>query len=205
LYNVIVGVGLLFTSAIGPVAPAAAAPPTDRITIEKLKVNGSGCRHQTTAVAVSPDAEAFTVGYSTYIAQTGPDARPRDALRNCSITVRLNVPAGITYAVSHTDHRGFAHLEPGATGMLRAGYRFQGHGPRTGSEKQFSGPFSDDWQVTHSGPATPVFGPCGRDRKLDIDTELTVAASQPAATSMIAMDSTDNTVQSTYRLLWRNC
>src|SRR3712207_7319067 len=40
--------------------------------------------------------------------------------RSCGITVRLTVPATISYAVTAVDHRGYAHLEPGGSATLSA-------------------------------------------------------------------------------------
>ena len=56
------------------IPPVADPPPTGQITIDVVTVNGSGCRIGTAAVAVSPDNKAFTVTYSEYLAQVGPDA-----------------------------------------------------------------------------------------------------------------------------------
>ena len=69
----------------------------------------------------------------------------------------------------------------------------------------FAGPYSDDWQTGDEEPS--AFEPCGKQRHLVIDTALTLhpGTSAPAETSIIAMDSTDATVKTTYRLLWKSC
>jgi len=190
--------------------PAIAAAPTPRdvprVTIEKLKVNGTGCRPDTVAVAVSPDATAFTVIYSDYLAQAGVGSKTKDERRTCGITVRLVVPAATAYAISAVDHRGYAHLEPLASATLSARYHFQGSGAPAYTAHPFAGPFDDSWQVTDDAGGGAVFSPCGRDSKVDIDTELRVRADRAdAPTSLITMDSTDAAVASTYRLVYRAC
>ncbi|MCU7727482.1 DUF4360 domain-containing protein [Actinoplanes sp. KI2] len=178
----------------------------DRVTIEKLTVNGTGCRADTVAVALSPDKEAFTVTYSAYVAQAGAGTGNKDQRRACSLTVRLNVPATTQYAITAVDYRGFAHLEPAASATLSARYHFQGSGAPTYTVHSFAGGLDDDWQVTDSAGSGLVFSPCGAGRKVDIDTELQARADRAdAPTSMITMDSTDSEVASTYHLTYRTC
>lgn len=204
-----IAIGSLLVSTV--LAPPAAVPPpgppSGQVTIDKLKVNGTGCRPATTTVAVSPDKEAFTVIYSTYLAQAGAGTKQKDQRRNCSITVRLNAAQNVTYAVAAVDHRGYAHLEPGAAAALAARYHFQGAGAPDHTVTAFPSNLDDNWQVTDAVPAgSRKYGPCGKDRKFDIDTELrvnTVRADSP--TSFVTMDSTDGAVSTTYRLVWKSC
>ncbi|MEV6596571.1 DUF4360 domain-containing protein [Actinoplanes sp. NPDC051346] len=186
--------------------PRASGPPADHVTIEKLTVNGTGCRADTVAVGLSPDREAFTVIYSDYLARAGTGARNPDQRRTCGLTVRLNVPATLGYAITAVDYRGYAHLEPGASASLSARYHFQGSGAPTYTVHPFASGLDDSWQVTDSAGGGPVFSSCGQGRKIDIDTELRVSADRAdAPTSLITMDSTDSEVASTYHLSYRAC
>ena len=188
--------------ASGPVA----GPPADRVTIDKVKVNGTGCRSDTVAVGVSLDKTAFTVIYSDYLAQAGLGSKNKDERRTCSITVRLTVPAGVSYAISSVDYRGFAHLEPGGSATLSGRYHFQGSGAPSYSVHPFGSGLDDDWLVTDAVGSGPVYSPCGKDSKVDIDTELRAVADRAdAPTSYITMDATDSAVLSTYHLSYRTC
>jgi hypothetical protein len=189
-----------------PQAAAYAGPrPTDKVEIDVVKVNGSGCRAGSALVAVSPDNTAFTVTYSNYLAQVGPDAKKKDAEKDCKISLRVRVPRDFTYAIGRTDYRGFAELESGVTARQVAKYYFNGAGKTAAIQHSFAGPYSDYWQTTDVGPS--AYEPCGKQRHLNIDTELTVQAgsSDPSRTNMMAMDATDGTIKSTYQLLWRKC
>jgi hypothetical protein len=206
LHFVAVGALVMSSLAAAPTPSPVVNPPTGRVTIDKLKVNGTGCRPDTTAVAVSPDNTAFTVIYSAYQVVSGGSTKPPDARRACSITVRLNVPANLTFAVSQVDYRGFAQLEAGASATQSARYHFQGLGKPQFTTHGFVGAVLDDWQVTDTvPPATAAFGPCGVERKIDIDTELSVSAKAGGPTSLFAMDSTDGAVTTAYHLRWKNC
>ncbi len=141
-----------------------------------MTVNGSGCPAGTAAVAVSPDNTAFTVAYSSYMAQVGVGAKPTDVRKNCQLNLRVHVPQGFTYAVAKADYRGFAHLERGASALERANYYFQGSSATAYVSHPLKGPFNDDWQATDEvDVASLVWAPCGEKRNLNVNTELRVS------------------------------
>ncbi|GHE34499.1 hypothetical protein GCM10017673_41630 [Streptosporangium violaceochromogenes] len=184
-------------------------PPPDKIIIDVVTVNGSGCRPGTTAVAVSPDNMAFTVTYSDFLAQVGVGAKPTDFRKNCQLNLLVHVPQGFTYAVAQTDYRGFAHLEDGASGEEKANYYFQGHSQTTAMSHKLQGPFENNWQNTDvNDVAQLVYMPCGELRSFNINTELRVNAGTSdttKTTSFMTMDSTDANISTTYHFSWKQC
>ena len=204
----------LFMLSIPAVANASPssnsiAPPSGKIAIDVETVNGSGCPADTAAVAAAPDNTAFTVTYSSYLAQVGVGATPTDFRKNCQLTVLVHVPQGFSFAVEKADYRGFADLVGGASGMERANYYFQGSAKTAVVSHTFSGPFADDWQATDTtDTASLVFSPCGQDRDLNINTELRVSggtSNTATTTSFMTMDSTDGSVQTIYHFAWAAC
>ncbi|GHF54989.1 hypothetical protein GCM10010218_40420 [Streptomyces mashuensis] len=199
----------LSTCLSTPAAAADGTPPPDKIVIDVVAVNGSGCPAGTANVNVSPDNTAFTVSYSHYVAQVGVGAKPTDFRKNCQLSLNVHVPQGFTYAVAQADYRGFAHLEPGAKGLQRASYYFQGMSQTTYTNHNFTGPHSEDWQVTDTTDLDAVvYAPCGALRNFNINTELRVDAgtSDPArTTSFLAMDSTDGSINTLYHFAWKQC
>jgi hypothetical protein len=184
-------------------------PPSDKIVIDVVTVNGSGCRPGTAAVAVSPDNTAFTVTYSEYMVQVGVGAKPTDFRKNCQLNLRVHVPQGFTYAIAQADYRGFAHLEKGSSGIERANYYFQGQSQTTYISHTIKSPLDDDWQNTDSVDVEAlVFKPCGEQRNLNINTELRVNAGSSntkKTTSFVAMDSTDGSIATIYHFAWKKC
>jgi len=212
------GTGFLMTMALiggsatvslgAPASAKAPSPPGEKVVIDVVTVNGSGCRKGTALVAVSPDNEAFTVTYSEYLAQVGPETKNKESRKNCKLDLRLSTPAGFTYAIARTDFRGFALLENGATAVERAKYKFQGSPDRSFAEHRFAAPYDGFWQTTDvTEAAFLIFGPCGKSRRLNIDTELEVKAgpSDPNTLSLITMDSTDGEFKTVYRFVWKAC
>jgi len=184
-------------------------PPTDQIVIDIVTVNGSGCPPGSAAVAVAPDNTAFTVTYSTYLAQVGVGSKPTDFRKNCQLNVLVHVPQGFTYGVARADYRGFASLARGATAMQRASYYFQGTPNTDIRTHNFSGAYEDNWQTSDETDVAAIeLHPCGAMRTLNINTELRVSAgsSNPATTtSFLAMDSTDGAINTEYQFSWRHC
>jgi len=184
-------------------------PPPDKIVIDVVTVNGSGCKPGTAAVAVSPDNTAFTVTYSEYLAQVGVGSKPTDFRKNCQLNLRVHVPQGFTYAIAQADYRGFASLAKGANAVQRANYYFAGMSPSAHINHNLKGAFSDDWQFTDKVPvAALIWHPCGAWRNLNINTELRVFAgsSDPKkTTSFITMDSTDGSITTIYHFHWKKC
>ena len=197
----------LATVLAGPAMSAVAdAPPEkDRVGIDLLNVNGSGCKQGTAAVAVSPDNEAFTVTYSAYLVQAGAGAAKKDSAKDCRLNLKILPPAGYSYTILTADYRGYAELGQGAAATLLSSYYFSGPKP-TPRSHSIAGPLSDNWQVTDTTDSSSlVFGPCGTAQNLSIDTELSVVAGPASGSSLVAMDSTDGSLQSTYHFGWARC
>jgi hypothetical protein len=183
-------------------------PPPDKIVIKVATVNGSGCPQGTTAVAVSEDNTAFTVTYSTYLAQAGGNSDPTAARKNCQLNLVVHVPQGFTYAIASADYRGYAALQSGASGTQRASYYFQGSSNTAAKTHPFGGPYDDNWQATDSTDwAQLVWAPCGVLRNFNINTEIRVNAgsANPDKVSFMTMDSTDGDISTVYHLAWKEC
>ena len=183
-------------------------PPPDKIVIDVATVNGSGCPAGTAAVAVSEDNTAFTVTYSEYLAQAGGNSDPTAFRKNCQLNLIVHVPQGFTYAIASADYRGFAALQPGATGTQRASYYFQGSPNTAAKTHPFNGPYDDNWQATDTTDwAQLVWAPCGVQRNFNINTEIRVGAGtqQPGKVSFMTMDSTDGDISTVYHMAWKEC
>jgi len=202
----------LLASVATTVLPAAAAPaplPVDKMVIDVVAANGSGCPLGTADAIVSPDNKAFTVTYSEFTAQVGAGAKPLDFRKNCQLALNVDVPQGYTYAIARTDHRGFAGLAKGASATQSSFYYFQGEAQTHRTRHQFTGPVDGDWQRTDTiGISSLSFLPCGEQRYLNVNTELRVNAGwsdRQKTTSFLTMDSTDGDLDTVYHVAWKKC
>ncbi|MEU4420100.1 DUF4360 domain-containing protein [Actinoplanes sp. NPDC024001] len=202
--------GAMLASTLG--APATtwpiAPPPPDEMVIDVVAANGSGCPKNTAVVSVSPDNKAFTVAYSEFVAQVGPDAKPTDFRKNCQLALDVHVPEGYTYAVAGADYRGYASLEEGATGSETAYYYFQGEPHTTRIRHEFKGFMAENWQRTDKVEISSMsFLPCGEKRYLNVNTELRVNAgtAKKSSTNFLTMDSSDGNLETIYHISWMKC
>ncbi len=211
MFNAIVA-GTMVASLLAAPVPASAAPaavPGNRVAIDVMTVNGSGCPAGTATVTMAPDNTAFQVRYDAFLAQVGGAAQPTDVRKNCQIALLVDVPQGFTYAIARAEYRGTARLARGATGLEQAAYYFQGESETAYVPHAFSGPMSGGWRTTDTvDAASLVFAPCGAARVLNINAELRVSpgTSDPDTTpSFLAMDASAGSVQTVYQLSWRQC
>jgi hypothetical protein len=206
MLSMIAATGMALSIVSSP-GVAADEPPDDRVVVDVVTVNGSGCPAGTAAVATASDNTAFTVTYSDYVAQVGAGAPPTDLRKNCQLALRVHIPQGFTYAIAQADYRGFAHLAHGSEAIQQASYYIQGTSPTSRSTHPIPSPYSDNWQFTDRAEmAELVFAPCGEERNLNINTELRVnAGSSGGASSFVTMDSTDGAASTKYHFHWKRC
>jgi len=213
MLNVVAAGAMLVSALVAPASIATATPAVvspNNITVDVVSANGSGCPQNSADVSVSTDAQAFTVTYSQYTAQSGAGAQPTDFRMNCQLGLNVHIPQGLTYAIAGADYRGYAHLQAGAQGQESAYYYFQGEPHTTRISHTFAGPADRDWETSDRvGVAALSYLPCGEERNLNINTELRVAGSRSdhrnETTSFLTMDSTDGSISTVYHLAWRSC
>jgi hypothetical protein len=207
MFKTIAVVGAAALSLISvPTSAAAASAPPEVITVDVATVNGSGCPKDSAAVAVSHDNTAFTVTYSQFIAEAGPDSPATHGRRNCQLGLRVHIPQGYTYAITKADFRGYADLHRGATGLQRSSYYVQGSSRTFRADKNFESPMADNWTVTNQHDMQNlVWAPCGETRQFNVNTELRVNAKDSQGTSYLTMDSTDGSIRTLFNWTWKRC
>jgi hypothetical protein len=189
--------------------PAQGPAPATKLFIDSIKLSGGGCK-KTATVDISPDNQAFTVMYSSYLAQAGPGLNPAAGKIKCTLSIRTVAAAGYSYRIASVTYRGFADVAVGAKGTVAAEFHTQGSPPRDMSLHAVPVGLGN-FDFTDAGDSDSDWTKCGKDRKIDIGTEVRVDAgtSNKSLTSQVFMDSTDGTVDrrndSTFRLLWQTC
>jgi hypothetical protein len=189
-------------------AEAEPAPPPDRITVDLVSVNGSGCPPGTASVSVLPDNTGFRVTYREFLARAGGNADPVDFRKNCQLAVQVHIPQGFTFAVGSAEYRGRARLEAGATALQRTNYYFQGSADNNYVDHSFAGPFFGTWATYDVTPITElVYAPCGVFRNLNVNTELRVDEGSANAhkTSSMSMRVTEGNVDTLVHFHWKEC
>jgi hypothetical protein len=191
-----------------PGTAAADAPPADRIVLDVVTVNGSGCPPGTADVSILSDNTGFRVTYRDFLARAGGSATPTEFRKNCQINVLVHIPQGFTFAIASAEYRGRARLESGASALQRSNYYFQGSPDNNYVDHSFNGPLSAGWETRDVTPvAELVYAPCGQYRNLNINTELRVDEGTQNANkvSTMSMRATEGNVDTLYNFHWKQC
>ena len=206
MHNVING---MLLSALGFAAGANADDfHPSHLNIRHIQYGGSGCPAGTVAQNVSPDTQAFTLLFDSFVAQTAPGLRPSDARKNCSLAIDFDYPSGWQFSVVAADTRGYAALDYGVEGQqVTAGY-FQGSREQFRIQQNYYGPTAEDYLNMFEIPlASTVWSPCGQSavRALILNTQVRLLSSNRLARGLMTVDSLDGSVLMTYSLNWRRC
>lgn len=195
---------VLLSSSV--LALASSRPPTgaNGVRVDSVTYSGNGCPNGTAAVALSLDAQAFTVSFSQFAAAVGPGVSPAENERTCQLHVKLTVPPGWSYALASVDYRGYAALDSSVTALRQSTYHITGESPEKSPSSTFRGAYEDDYFVRDLGAAAPTYwSACGKGKNLKIKTQLKIDnKTNPTGTGIFTVDVVDGEV---YHLIWRNC
>ncbi|MBC7661609.1 MAG: DUF4360 domain-containing protein [Chitinophagaceae bacterium] len=195
-------------------AAFADGPIPGTVQITHLTAAGTGCPDPSTySTNISPDAQAFTVTFSEFVAEVGPGLPLTASRKNCSLTVDLKVPAGWQYSVATFNYRGFMDLGDRVQAEHTTDYFFQGQSTPGKFKAVVTGPVSKDFVYTDKIGLTSVYmpsvwSPCNVQRALTINPSVRVTKLQGAsrdAQGIITNDSVDGELKQVFGLAWRHC
>jgi hypothetical protein len=116
------------------------------------------------AGAISSDAQTITLLYDSFVAQAGPGITPSEARKNCQLNLQLSLPQGWQFSVFKADYRGYAYLQDGDKGVIKATYYFSGDSTQVSSQLDLKGAYDDNYLKTDEfGIESTVWSPCGEE------------------------------------------
>lgn len=185
-----------------PTARAQEAP--DQVRVTDVGYRGSGCPADTLTWTLSPDARAFTVLFSDFTAEDGPEMPPSSRRKQCRITVELAYPPGWQYAIYRVDYRGAAYLDEGSWGRQQTRLHLRGAGA-VPAHMRIDGPYGGNYRVRSSiEPNARAWSQCRPTSTMTIDASVHVQARQ-GRSALMAVDSVDGVVEQSYDIEWRRC
>lgn len=177
----------------------------------RITANGTGCKPGTWTAEISPDGKAFTVAFGEYEAMVEPGQAM--AIKDCTLSIGLHSPSGLSFAVSSFHYQGYALLDsPSMSARQTAKYYFQGNPvPAQENRSDMRGPFDDSYVFSDrllTGDF--VWSPCGVERNLNAQTRI-VLRNNPRKTGSGYLNTTsvDGEVRTPLRISfgldWRRC
>ena len=184
----------------------------DRLTpgqfrIRSLNYGGSGCPAGTVAENISPDLQAFTLIFDSYIAEVGPGVALSAKRKNCQLTFDFDYPNGWSFALLSLDSRGYMALDQGVSGTQQVRFYFQGNALTATLNTVFQGPADRDYQIRDTVPTSSlVFSPCGPQRALNVNTSINLSNTfNRNGFGLLTQDSIDGHISQIYSIIWRRC
>lgn len=183
------------------------------VNINRVSIQGNGCRPGEASAIVSPDGKAVSVLFDNFSIQgSDPEVRRR-TLKNCRTSISINVPDNYQAAIIKSDYRGYNYLPKGSRAKLVSIYHFTSEGREQSRKiykrkKIFHGPIDSNFYLTSNTNMRRKWSRCGKDFTLDIDTRLVVKAPRDLQDELFSgIDSLDiNSNQHVkYHLTWKRC
>ncbi|UOF01298.1 DUF4360 domain-containing protein [Bdellovibrio reynosensis] len=164
---------------------------------------GTGCPAGSASVTLSPDQQAVSILFDSYVTEAGGGRRVDR--KSCNISVPVHVPQGYSVAVFQVDYRGFVSVPRGAMSRFDAEYFWAGaRGPRV--SRTFSGPISDVYTVSDGLLASAlVWTPCGANVNLRVNTSMMAQTNARNEQTLATVDSADISSGLIYHIQWRRC
>ncbi|GBG71206.1 hypothetical protein CBR_g8509 [Chara braunii] len=189
---------LLILQLACPGQVSALQPPPGSVKINDFDYAGSGCPPGSVELVMSDDGNAMTLKFTKHLATTYKSAVHRK--RTCTASVGLSYPAEFAIGVGSVSVRGYAKLDGGVSGSIKAPYYFSGQRGMASSKRVIKGPFNNNFEYSDS--FGPVYSACGTEPKLSIVTEIKVNPGRAAkGGGFIRVESTPQILD----LVWKRC
>lgn len=199
----LLGCCALFALSAARALAAPPAPGPSQVTIDSIEYGGGGCPPGTAVANVSPDAQAFTIGFSQFAVSAGADVTSAGSAQ-CHLHLKVTIPKGWSYALARVDYVGYVALDAGLSGWRQSTYHIAGESPERSARYSWSGPFAGDYAVDDVDAGAPLYwSRCGLGKNVMIET--TLGIDHPANSggeAFLTVDAVDGEI---YRLLWRPC
>ncbi|KAF2006318.1 hypothetical protein P154DRAFT_529990 [Amniculicola lignicola CBS 123094] len=183
-----------------------AAPPPGQVQIRGVAYGGNGCPQGTVSSQISSDRTIMTLIFDAYVASIGPGVALTENRKNCQLNVDLLYPGGFQYSILSADYRGYAAIQKGVTGTMKSTYYFSGQQEQSSTEYSFVGPVTGDYLKHDQADSTSVvWSPCGTNGMLNINSQVRLTSSVPAATGLLTTDSTDLKFTQVVYVQWQAC
>ncbi|KAH9861035.1 hypothetical protein IAQ61_010771 [Plenodomus lingam] len=196
-------------AAAAPALPTFEAdngPPPGTVKIKSVGYGGTGCPQGTVSSTILGHRDTVTLIFDEYVASIGPGIAVTEQRKNCQLNIALDYPGGFQYSILSADYRGYASIQKGVQGTLKSTYYFSGQTDQTSTAYTFEGPITQDYLKHDEADSTSVvWSPCGQAGVLNINSQVRLTSSNPAATGLLTTDSTDLKFTQVVYVQWQKC
>ncbi|BAY20716.1 hypothetical protein NIES2100_04590 [Calothrix sp. NIES-2100] len=192
---------------LGTSEPKQLGPPAKEVYIKDFTYAGSGCPANSVASLFSDDRQTLELLFDQFQANLQPTKMGEAAFppqSNCSISLKLHVPAGWSASWHRVEHRGFADTSGNANGQLRARYYIPGAG---GFDElrvyDFPSKMVRDYTIVNDAISTAQTQ-CSADVPMTVTTRIRLSGN-PTGYNALTVDSISKKVKTILHFRWQRC
>ena len=104
----------------------ADSPPPGSVRIVGASYVGDACPSGSVASMISPDGEAITLLFDSFLVQVNTDILGGSQVKQCEILLTLQSPQGWQFGIFNVDMRGYGSFDTGTIGKQWANYWLNG-------------------------------------------------------------------------------
>lgn len=182
------------------------------VKLKKPVLGGTGCPEGTIAASITPDSKTISILFDNYIAEAGNSSGVKRDIKNCSVQLPIEVPAGFQFTIVKLDYRGFNAIPDGGRTRYVTMYSFFDEetkkqiGRRIRRNFIFEGPLQEDYTISSDVASKPTWSKCGKDVSFRLDTRAIAVTNEEGEDVLATIDSIDASAGSVdYHLLWQEC
>lgn len=183
------------------------------VKLKKPQLGGTGCPEGTIGASISPDAKTISLLFDNYIAQAGNSSGVKRDIKNCSVQLPIEVPAGFQFTIVKLDYRGYNSVPDGGRARYVTMYSFfdgqtnKQIGKRIRRNYIFNGPLEEDYTISSDVSNKPIWSNCGKSLTFRLDTRAIAVTNEEGEDVLATIDSIDASAGTAveYHLSWREC
>lgn len=183
------------------------------VKLKKPLLGGTGCPEGTISASITPDAKTISLLFDNYIAEAGNSSGVKRDIKNCSVQLPIEVPAGYQFTIVKLDYRGFNSIPDGGRTRYVTIYSFLDEetkkqlGKRIRRNYIFNGPLEEDYTISADVASKPIWSNCGKSLQFRLDTRAIAVTNEDGEDVMATIDSVDASAGSSveYHLMWKEC
>jgi hypothetical protein len=151
---------------------------------------GSGCPKDADSVDYHWEGSTLVIQFAELAVAKGPGQSPLANRKNCSLTMDLKVPKGLTYALVGYRAVGHDTLSSGDSRNLSVSNFFQGSAAQSSFSSDATGPKDADFSVSGTlAEKDLLWSPCNVQRAHTITTAVRVNGNDRQAPAAVSIDS----------------
>jgi hypothetical protein len=199
--------------AVGALLALSTSAFAQNVVIRGVRLSGTGCSGATSSATVTPDGQTLSLLFDNYgieIGQGSANPQATSLQKDCRVSIDVDVPAGVQYALKETDYRGFAAIPASATAMHRFTQIVPNQPVASMREATINGPMNGDYAVSViQKPGRLIYSSCNqKSQTIQLLSQLSVTyfrGTTDRTMAMINLDSIDTGLATNFKLDWRHC